>query len=95
MCIRDRAFVYDKEKEFEKKVNPETLVWQRLETKYWKSYLSNLIKQHFVETNSKVSEKIIKNFDQELNNFYQVCPKEMLNKLVNPITNKEIKGFAS
>ncbi|RPG99966.1 MAG: glutamate synthase large subunit [Candidatus Pelagibacter sp. TMED118] len=89
------AFVYDEEKEFEKKVNPETVVWQRLETKYWKSYLNNLINQHFVETNSKVSEKIIKNFDQELNNFYQVCPKEMLDKLENPITNKKIKEFAS
>ena len=89
------AFVYDEKKEFEKKVNSETVVWQRLETQYWKNYLKNLINQHFVETNSKVSEKIIQNFDQELINFYQVCPKEMLDKLENPITNKKIQGFAS
>ena len=30
----------------------------------------------------------IKNFDDEANNFIQVCPKEMLNKLNNPITQK-------
>ena len=89
------AFVYDEEKEFEKKVNPETVVWQRLETEYWKNYLKNLVSQHFRETNSKVSEKIINNFDQELNHFYQVCPKEMIDKLDNPITNKELQGFAS
>ena len=89
------AFVYDEEKEFEKKVNPETVVWQRLETEYWKNYLKNLVSQHFKETNSKVSEKIINNFDQELNHFYQVCPKEMIDKLDNPITNKELQGFAS
>ena len=89
------AFVYDVEKEFEKKVNPETVVWQRPETKYWKNYLKNLVNQHFKETNSKVSEKIINNFDQQLNHFYQVCPKEMIDKLDNPITNKDIKEFAS
>jgi len=89
------AFVYDEEKEFEKKVNPETVIWQRLETEYWKNYLKNLVSQHFKETNSKVSEKIINNFDQELNHFYQVCPKEMIDKLDNPITNKELQGFAS
>ena len=35
------------------------------------------------------------NFDKELKNFYQVCPKEMLDKLDNPITNKKIQEFAS
>ena len=89
------AFVYDEDEQFEKKVNPETVVWQRLETEYWKNYLKKLINQHFIETNSKVSEKIINNFDKELKNFYQICPKEMLDKLDNPITNKKIQEFAS
>ena len=34
------------------------------------------------------SEKIISNYENELNYFYQVGPKEMLDKLDNPITNK-------
>jgi len=33
-------------------------------------------------------KKIIENFSQELTNFVQVCPKEMLEKLKYPITNK-------
>ena len=29
------AFIYDKSKEFEKKVNQESVVWQTIETEYW------------------------------------------------------------
>ena len=82
------AFIYDEKNEFEKKVNPETVVWQRVETDYWKNFLKNLINKHFNETKSKIAEKIIKNFENEKNYFYQVCPKEMLDKLDNPIIKK-------
>ena len=44
----------------------------------------------------KMLEKIVlENFDLEVNNFLQVCPKEMIDKLENPITNKSIVGKAS
>ena len=82
------AFVYDINNNFIKKVNPETVVWQKLETKYWLNYLKNLIGDHWKETNSNLSKKIIDNFDKEIDNFVQVCPKEMINKLANPITYK-------
>ena len=81
-----------KKKQFEKKVNPDSVVWQNLETDYWKEYLKSLVNEHFKETESKLSKKIIENFDDEVNNFVQVCPKEMLDKLKNPITlKKDIK----
>ena len=83
------AFIYDEKNEFEKKVNPETVVWQRVETEYWKNFLKNLIQKHFEETKSKVAEKIINDYENEKNYFYQICPKEMLNKLENPITTKD------
>ena len=89
------AFVYDPDKQFQKKVNPETVIWQKLETEYWKEFVKNLIMKHFNETNSKVSEMIIKNFDQQVNNFLQICPKEMLDKLKNPITLRDVRVFAS
>jgi glutamate synthase (NADPH/NADH) large chain len=82
------AFVYDEKSEFEKKVNPETVVWQRVETEYWKNLLKNLVQKHFEETKSKIAEKIIADYENEINYFYQVCPKEMLNKLDKPITTK-------
>jgi glutamate synthase (NADPH/NADH) large chain len=83
------AFIYDEKNEFEKKVNPETVVWQRVETKYWKNLLKNLVQKHFEETKSKIAEKIISDYENEKNYFYQVCPKEMLNKLDNLITIKD------
>ena len=44
---------------------------------------------------SMISKKILNNFEQEIKNFFQVCPKEMLDKLENPITNKKKQSIAS
>ena len=55
----------------------------------WTDNLKLLIQKHFKETNSQVSKKIIQNFEKEVMNFYQICPKEMLDKLKNPITNRQ------
>jgi glutamate synthase (NADPH/NADH) large chain len=84
------AFVYDLNDQFEKKINPETVIWQKLETQYWIDHLKSLIKEHYYETNSSLSKKIIDNYNHEISNFFQVCPKEMINKLKNPITNNPI-----
>ena len=82
------AFIYDPFSDFEKYVNPESVIWQKIETRYWINYLKSLIEEHYKETNSKLSKKIIDNFNKEILNFIQVCPKEMINKLENSITNK-------
>ena len=82
------AFVYDKSGDFENKVNPESVIWQNVETEYWINFLKNLILKHLEETNSKVSKYIIDNFDEEIKKFVQVCPKEMIDKIENPITFK-------
>ena len=89
------AFVYDINNNFEKKVNPESVVWQRPETEYWKNFLKNLILNYERETNSSFAKKILDNCENEIANFYQVCPKEMLNKLENTITFKKPVGIAS
>ena len=89
------AFIYDPENQFDKKVNPESVVWQTPETKFWIEHLRKLIQEHAIETNSTISKKIVENFEREINNFVQVCPKEMLDKLENPISNKKLVGQAS
>ena len=81
------AFIYDKTKNFEKKVNPDSVIWQNVETEYWINFLKGLVLKHSEETGSKLSKNIINNFGEEIKNFIQVCPKEMINKLKNPITN--------
>ncbi|MDA9085058.1 hypothetical protein N9J95_02515, partial [Candidatus Pelagibacter sp.] len=57
---------------------------------YWVNLLKKLIEEHSLETNSNTSKKIIENFDKEICNFLQVCPKEMIDKLKNPISLKTI-----
>ena len=82
------AFVYDENNEFEKYVNPTSIIWQLIETDYWKEFLKENLNEFFKQTNSKVAEKILNNFSTELKNFKQVCPIEMLDKLDNPISLK-------
>ena len=89
------AFVYDKDYEFEKRVNPETVVWERPATDYWVELLKNFLKNHYENTKSNHSKYILENFDNEINYFFQICPKEMLDKLKHPISNKKIIDFAS
>jgi len=82
------AFIYDPNQEFENYVNPSSVIWQTPETDYWKNYLKNLISEHYKETESKIASKILENYNDEVKNFKQVCPKEMLDKLLNPLLIK-------
>jgi len=82
------AFIYDPTDEFEKYVNPESVIWQKIATKYWTEYLKNMIVQHYEETNSSLAKRILNDFELEKNNFKQICPIEMLDKLEQPITTK-------
>ena len=86
------AFIYDPNKKFENYVNPQSVIWQSVETDHWKKYLKNLIIEFSNETESKISKKIITNYENELKNFVQVCPIEMLDKLDYPISLKEFKS---
>ena len=83
------AFIYDPKQEFENYVNASSVIWQIPETEYWKNCLKNLITEHFQETESKIAQKILSNFNHEIKNFVQVCPKEMIDKMSNPLTNKQ------
>jgi len=84
------AFIYDNKNNFENFVNPASIVWQQVETKYWKDFLRSNLEDFLKETNSNIAKKIIDNFESELLNFKQVCPIEMLDKLENRITLKDI-----
>ncbi len=82
------AFIYDDKNNFEDYVNPASVVWQSVETEYWKNFLKDNIKNFLNETNSIIAKEILENFDLKLKKFKQVCPVEMLDKLENPISLK-------
>ena len=80
------AFIYDKKNEFENFANPASIIWQSVETDYWKKFLEDSIKDFSSKTSSEKAKVILGNFKEELKNFKQVCPIEMLDKLDNPIS---------
>ena len=82
------AFVYDEKNEFENFANPASIIWQSVETDYWKKFLKESIKDFESKTSSQKAKRILENFENELKNFKQVCPIEMLDKLDNPISLK-------
>ena len=82
------AFVYDPNDIFENYVNPASVIWQKPETKYWKEKLRLLLDEYSTETSSEIAKKVLDNFSNEINNFKQVCPLEMLDKLENPVSLK-------
>ena len=77
-----------KKNTFENFANPSSIIWQEIETDYWKNFLKEQLNSFLKETNSKIAKKILENFEDELRNFKQICPIEMLDKLDNPITLK-------
>ncbi len=64
------------------------MAWQIPETDHWKNYLKRLINEHYKETQSKIAKKILEAYNSEVKNFKQVCPKEMVDKLSNPLSLK-------
>ena len=80
------AFVYDDNNTFENFVNPTSIVWQEVETDYWRKFLKESLNTFVKETNSKIAQKILNDFASELKKFKQICPIEMLDKLDNPIS---------
>ncbi len=80
------AFVYDADDSFERKVNPETVIWQRIETEYWEQQLRRLVTEHVTETQSRFAERLLIDWVQEVGRFWQVVPKEMISRLAEPIT---------
>ena len=84
-----------KKNNFENFVNPTSVIWQEIQTEYWKTFVKVNIEKFYKETKSVIAEKILKNFDEELKKFKQVCPIEMLDKLDNPITMESNKKKAS
>ncbi|APG63058.1 glutamate synthase subunit alpha [Sphingorhabdus lutea] len=82
------AFVLDLDDSFEKSANPESIMWQRLESAYWEEELKNLVIEHAEKTDSKWSQNILHDWENMRGKFWQICPKEMLERLSQPLSDK-------
>ena len=79
------AFVYDSDDSFSKRVNPDTVVWQRLATPHWDGVLRVLVQDHAAATQSAWAEAILADWERESARFWQVVPREMLARLEHPV----------
>ena len=79
------AFVLDQDGDFAEHVNPDSVIWQRVETPHWEGVLKRLVEQHFRETQSRYVERLLTDWDIVLPKFWQVVPKEMIARLPYPL----------
>jgi glutamate synthase (NADPH/NADH) large chain len=83
------GFVLDIDGEFEKRVNPDSIIWQRLDSAHWEGELKALVAAHADKTDSKWSRSIIDDWDRWRGKFWQICPKEMLTRLAHPLSDND------
>ena len=50
------------------------------------------VEAHLRETGSPLAERILEGWSRELERFVQICPKEMLDKLDQPLSDAEKGG---
>ncbi|MBB4152293.1 glutamate synthase (NADPH/NADH) large chain [Sphingomonas jinjuensis] len=84
------AFVYDPDATFERRVNGESLTWQRLGTAHWEGVLRGLIEEHARVTDSKWSKGLLDDWDRVAGDFWQIVPKEMLTRVSHPLTEEAV-----
>ena len=82
------AFVYDPEGKFPERANGESLTWHRLASAHWGGVLKGLVAAHAEATDSKWSNGLLDDWDRTLGAFWQVVPREMLERLEAPIDDR-------
>ena len=88
------AYVYDPLNQFKSRANMESIVTVPVSVSEWEDQLKSLIEEHLKETKSPKAAQILNRWDEELNNFVQVCPKEMLVHIPYPLTYEDDKKLA-
>jgi glutamate synthase (NADPH) large chain len=83
------GFVLDVDGSFAAHANPESIVWQRLDSAHWEGVLRDLVEQHAEHTSSKWSTTLLEDWERWRGHFWQVCPREMLGRLEHPLSDSE------
>jgi len=89
------AFILDEHGQFPSRANPESIVWQRLDSAHWEAQLKALIAEHAVATDSKWSNSVLDDWDRWREKVWQVCPKEMLGRLAQPLSDRPADMIAA
>ena len=79
------AFVHDPEDALPARINPDAAIYQRVETAHWEAVLRDLIAEHAHETQSRFAEQLLIDWRHEKHRFWQIVPKEMIERLEHPL----------
>ncbi|MGR3321164.1 MAG: glutamate synthase large subunit [Pseudooceanicola sp.] len=79
------AYLYDPDGASQTLMNMETLVTCKVNEGHYMTQLETLIERHLEETGSRKAADILQHWDMEKENFVQVVPREMLDKLTHPV----------
>ncbi|MEM7171142.1 MAG: glutamate synthase large subunit, partial [Pseudomonadota bacterium] len=79
------AFVYDPDNTLPRDINADSVIFQRLASAHWETELKAHIAKHQSETQSRFAERLLVDWPQEREKFWQVVPKEMLERLSHPV----------
>lgn len=79
------AYVYDPEQDLERRINDDMVIYQRIEVQHYVGELRALIAEHARETHSELAQRLLHDLERELPHFWQIVPKELLDKLEVPV----------
>ncbi len=82
------AYVYDPGGDFEMRINPDTLLWNRVTESYWADHLRELVTEHARETQSLYAERLLNEWNRTLGRFWTAVPRDYARFLPVPIASE-------
>jgi len=89
------AFIHDPEGRLPQRINPDFVIWQRIQVDHYADLLKGLVEEHVAETQSRFAQRLLVNWEREIGQFWQIVPKEMLDKLEVPVTPPGVEPGAA
>ena len=83
------AFVYDGQDRLSENINPDLVIMQRLASTRWEAHLKSLVEDHLAATRSVRASELLHDWKSEITRFWQICPKEMIDRLAFPLVDDE------
>ncbi|HEY4254011.1 MAG TPA: glutamate synthase-related protein, partial [Roseomonas sp.] len=84
------AFIYDPDDTFELRVNPDTLLWQRLASAHWEGVLRDLVGRHVEETGSRFAARLLNEWSDARRHVWHIVPKDYAKYLPRPMSEVAI-----
>ncbi len=89
------AFVLDEAGDFPRRVNPASVVWQRLATPHWEAVARAMLERHVEFTASRWGRRLLDAWDETRAHLWQVVPLEMLGRLPRPLAPEDAPAVAA